>query len=315
MYSHSLLHITQACRSFGLGKKFLTKNCLAGIGEHKGHFVLVRPIGVLEGSFHMLLDELFEASGRPVFIKKLTSSQVGLLRYRNKKSSLFMEPNEYPWDVVSPADDDTCPELLVSLERATNIDSDMQLWKSQFASRFQPGPNLHLKAIFGQHRQFRRRLRKSQASVGPVEIQAFNQGLSKEVWQFIANYFMQRPNSCLEAYRNMVFTDWDTVDPQKNLLCVVRSLRSGEILAFYAASLVGHETYGCYASLSRREKPNHSDFCFWKFMMYLQDHGAKWLCLGGSETLSLYKYKLRLAPVASQQMHMLIYNPMRHASS
>src|SRR5689334_6158469 len=72
VYANSWAYITQACRGIGqgLGLKYARPGALYAIGRHRGHYVVVNPLGELK---HLsdLVTELRRASSRPVFLKKI----------------------------------------------------------------------------------------------------------------------------------------------------------------------------------------------------------------------------------------------------
>src|SRR5690349_18536776 len=71
VYANSWAYITQACRGIGegLGLKYVRRNALYAVGRHRGHFVVVNPLGDLQ-HLSRLVVELQRASCRPVFVKK-----------------------------------------------------------------------------------------------------------------------------------------------------------------------------------------------------------------------------------------------------
>ena len=57
-YGNSWIYITQACRGLGLGYKYYDKDILVPIGKYKEHYVVVRPLGLLDNRFYRLLEYL-----------------------------------------------------------------------------------------------------------------------------------------------------------------------------------------------------------------------------------------------------------------
>ena len=65
--TQQLDYITQACRGLGLGWKYLDGDRLFSVGCHNGHYVIVNPLGVLDGRLEGLLEKLSSRSGKPVY--------------------------------------------------------------------------------------------------------------------------------------------------------------------------------------------------------------------------------------------------------
>jgi hypothetical protein len=139
-YGNSWAYITQACRGLGLGWKCHQQDVLWPIGQHRGHYVIVRPLGALDGRFVDLLETLRQKSGKPVFIKKLFKDQVAELQHLgNFVPAATYCPTlnraaagRYVWDPVAFADDDTYPELIINVGISRNYTQKPKLWREEF---------------------------------------------------------------------------------------------------------------------------------------------------------------------------------------
>ena len=141
-YADTFTYITQSCRGFGLGMKYLSDTQLFSIGCHQNHFVVVRPIGLLDDSFMGLLNQLYHLSEKPVFLKKIFDDQLDSLlklgnfewvMHKNEDGSLSY--GNTIWSIDCPADDDTYPELIYTGDLLQQSSKRIDEWASYFVTR------------------------------------------------------------------------------------------------------------------------------------------------------------------------------------
>lgn len=299
-YGNGWTYVTQACRGFGLGMKYFDGDMLCSFGYHRGHYVLVRPLGVLDGRIIDLLDVLRQVSGRPVYLKKLAGEEVATLQ----AMATFGNVSEYPWDASAPADDDTYPEVILDAALSFDRLAPVPEWWEQVPSawtavdgRIEEGRR-HLKKV-------RQRIRRFHRDTTSCRIIPYTANLAGEARAFLAAYFgPDRPRD-VEAYENML-TYVPAEEERNSFFCFVAYVSEGLLpSAFVYAEQLDQASAGIYAAIASRNHYGLAYYLYTELFKQLKERGIRYVNLGGSEHEGLHQFKRRLAPV--QECQMLVY--------
>jgi hypothetical protein len=310
-YGNSWTYITQACRKFGYGKKYYVEGSLISIGKHNGHYVIVRPLGMIDNRFIQLLDYLHQESGKPVFIKKLFPEQViHLQKYARFAEASIYDPvmdiayaGIYIWDEIAFADDDTYPELILDLDITLKYMLPIHEWfKIYCKGRLLTARIEYLKRIKRKYGEFRRRLRQfSQSGIEPCW-RKYNTNMAEDVRRFLLNYFSSSRAENLQAYENLLLSSsTDTFG------WVVTVNGNSFPVGFFFAERIDDKSAGLYASIISRSYPGLAEYLWAEMMSHLVKEGLSFLNVGGSETRNLQIYKQQFAPVEERVMRTLVY--------
>jgi len=299
-YGNSWLYLTQAAHGeeFGheLGYKYVSSQFLAVIGFFKRpyssppsyHFHIIRPMGVWwEESFTQLCRRLWEISGQPVYIKKLSSEQYA--HFLQKPH--FHGVEKYPWHPLAPAEDDTYPEVLVDIK--------------QTLEDLVGGGKHELKT---KYKRFLDRFKMS------LQDHDYNFLLASQARQIVESFFeyekhSQTHLSSANDYYNMLMEFGWQEQFRNDFWKGVISINSIPA-AFYAAERLGSGTgTGLYANLTLyREYPYISEYLLLHLMEKLDNQNISVLNLGGSETAGLHSFKSKFKRHFTRQMHWTVYS-------
>ncbi len=314
-YGNSWAYITQACRGFGLGLKYHDGDTLISIGHHRGHYVVVRPLGTLDWRVIELLQVLYTVSGKPVFIKKLFPDQVDILCHLDSFDHTVQyapsgqpKPGAYPWDPVAFADDDTYPEVIVNTVNLTNYSLTPTDWFITFhlaeTDSFHSAPAQRLRRHYGKFRRKVKQFLKLGICCRLVEYRAEMAEIARE---FLYDYFGPQRRRDVTAYENLL--KHCVSHAQKDIFLAWLAYMDGESFpcAFSLAERLDAQSAGQYVSVASREYPGLSEYLKAKECARLHKAGIKLLNLGGSETKNIHIFKHKLAPVEERFMTMLVY--------
>jgi hypothetical protein len=312
-YGNSWTYITQACRGFGLGLKYHQPDMLFSIGQHRGHYVVVRPLGPLDTRFLTLLTALRKASGKPVFIKKLFPDQVDRLRQfgtfheaaRYEARTGQASAGTYPWDLVAFADDDTYPELIVDI----NVTRQYWLKPREWCLEFQKaiGNLAHPPSAVREHyRKFRRSVHQFLRRGIGCRLSPCQPSAADTVRQFLLRYFGEARLPHVEAYETMLTASCAAL-PEECGFCFVAQVDGIEspVGFFYGERLDAHSV-GSYARVVARCHPGFPEYLGIRLMSQLWQAGISFLNVGGSETEGLHVFKQKHAPIEERYMQMLV---------
>lgn len=294
-YSFSWAYITQAARGtgHGLGLKFYTQDCLITIGIHKGHFVIIRPLGNYKKYLSNLLKELVNVSKTPVYIKKLTPPEEEKLK---ESGIYFLKAREnYPWSAEWPEDDDTFPEIIIEIDKVLE---------------YEKIPNPKLKNLRSDIHRF------LNLKINP-KLVLYQKEMYKEVFSYLRKFFGGDKNkdaSFANAYKNMLI---NLPYNRSNFFSYVYYI-GNEIVGYFFAERINGESAGLYASTGYPEKkngepkyPGLTPYLHIKMMEQLKQFEIKYLNLGGSEVESLHRFKLKFQPIEKRKINLLIYPLIR----
>jgi hypothetical protein len=315
-YGNSWAYITQACRGFGLGLKYHTREVLLSIGQHRGHYVVVRPLGVIDGHFMTLLAALHKESGKPVFIKKLFPDQVARLRQfgsfheagRYDTQTGKVSAGQYPWGPVAFADDDTYPELILDI----NVTRQHWLRPGDWFLEFQKARNdstlPRSTAIVREHyRKFRRNVHQFLRLGIGCHLKAYQTNGANAVRQFLSRYFGEARLTNVEAYETML-TSVYTVFQDESPFCFLAYVDGITLpVGFFHGERLDTKSVGSYARVIFRCYPGFPEYLSVHIMSQLSQAGIALLNLGGSETEGLHVFKQKHAPIEERYMQMLVY--------
>lgn len=315
-YGNSWTYITQACRGFGLGLKFYDGDVLCSIGSHRGHYVVVRPLGVINDSIMNLLEVLHDVSGQPVFVKKLFPEQGDALRrLADFKDAVCYtlpgaqpEPGDYPWDAVAFADDDTYPEIILDTSITADYVTPPLAWSAKLQQAWTSPPEQEaLKRLQCSRKSFRKKLNRFLRAGISCRLARYQTENADAVRRFLLDYFGPDRRQYVEAYENMLTQDASNVE-QDDLFRFVAYLNDDPTpKAFFVAERLDQQSVGLYAGIASRTKPGFIQYMYVRTLSAMQRAGITLVNLGGSELQGLHRFKRSLAPVQERQMQMLVY--------
>lgn len=312
-YGNSWTYITQACRGFGLGLKYYDGDTLCSIGCHRGHYVVVRPLGVVDEHITNLLEALQSASGKPVFIKKLFPEQAAALFHladfkkavRRTSSVAPPEPGDYPWDSSAYADDDTYPEMILDTSISCNPVALFPEWWTNLQRTWLPPADRHVMgSVRYDQQKFRQKIHKFLRDVTTCRVTGYQIEKATAVRDFLLSYFGPDRSQDVDAYENMLADDG-----QDEVFGFVAYLNDDPApKAFFFAERLDQQSAGLYAGIASRADRGLIQYMYAHMVSVLQKAGIILLNLGGSECRGLHRFKERLVPVQERQMQMLVYD-------
>jgi hypothetical protein len=284
-YGNSWVYITQRMYGVGLnnlGYKFYDGNNLSAICVYPkieepevNAFYWVRPMGknIVDkiGKFSKLLLSKYQM---PVYIAKLFKDNYDSLLYQG-----FKDVSEYPWAKVSPAEDDTYPEIIIDIEKT-----------------------LDYKSV---KRNLRLALKKYKKSYKTIYVEGVNNGAGRDrAWEVAGKFFKQKLISLEHNlsnkydYHNIIYNKIK----KNNHLFIIKN--EEEDLGMFNVSIIDNN-YACsYASLALREKiPSLGDFSVINICDFLKNKGVKYLNVGGSELEGLDKFKRKFVTYKTNKMY------------
>ncbi len=256
-YGNSLIYLTQACRGFGLGLKYDDGDTLLSIGCHRDHYVIVRPLGVIDRRLLDLLTLMREISGKPVFLKKLFPDQAQQLRQMGPFSDAAQET--YPWDADAFADDDTYPEIILDLDPTpanaspiTREDERPIAEQGEYMSHFTWNRSRRTQ------RKYLTSVRRFQQMEVPCTLRPYTPALATDVRAFLRGYFAAQPQN-VAAYEAML-TLGDLHTNRDRVFSYVASLdERDEVVGLLVTERLDADTAGDYAGIVSRQYPGLSE--------------------------------------------------------
>lgn len=315
-YGNSWAYIIQACRGLGGGFKYHDRDVLLSIGRHRGHYVVVRPLGNIDSRFTDLLRTLRERSGKPVFIKKLFSDQVVRLRALGEfceaasysASESKASAGVYPWDSVNFADDDTYPEVILDLGVTLKYRMKPQQWLNELQlALVHPLEKPQLKTIKTGYRRFRRNIKKFLRLGIECRLKEYDAGSADEIRRFLLTYFGPTRKENVAAYEAMLASPRAGANGNDRFCFVAHVAGVESPVGFFFVERLDEESAGLYAGVVSRSYPGLPEYLRVRMMSHLQEAGIRFLNLGGSETESLHAFKRKQGPVEERHMATLVY--------
>ena len=313
-YGNSWTYITQACRELGLGYRYQTTDMLLSIGQYQGHYVIVRPLGQLDGAFMDVVTQLHQQSGKPVFIKKLFPDQVEVLQHLGSFSPAayycpirrLASPGAYPWARPAFADDDTYPEMIFDLPVLLAYQTDLVSWFDQFQQAYiASADEAYLKKLRKHFKQYRLSLKYFKQANVSFALRPCDDSMSKAVGDFLADYFGPQRRDGVQAYRNMLAHSW----AESGIHSFTAHVNGEDKPIGYACvEHLDEQSVGYYANITARLYPGLPEYFEIQVMTYLREQGYRYVTNGGSETRNLYLFKRKAAPVEERYMSMLVFN-------
>jgi hypothetical protein len=315
-YGNSCAYITQACRGLGrgLGLKYHDHDLLLSIGSHKSHYVVVRPLGRLDWRVMGVLDTLYYASGKPVFIKKLFPDQVARLHDLGefKEAIKYLdegtpEKGSYPWPShQSFADDDTFPEVILDVSLTLDYKNTPKAWLAEFEQRHKGSADT-VKQLFRSYLKFRAKTKKFEESEINCHLKDYNAEAPDIIRRFLLGHFGEKDEENVEAYENMM-TKLPLENHGGSFFSFVAYLQHRPLpQGFFVAERLDSESAGLYAAIASRCCPGLSEYLHAQMLSRLKRNGIRFLNIGGSEVNSLHQFKLKFAPIEQRHMKMLVY--------
>lgn len=321
-YGNSWIYITQACRGFGLGLKYCDGEALYSIGCHRGHCVLVRPLGIIDERIIGLLEVLYSISGKPIFIKKLFPEQVSTLRNLAEfedairhTSQAEPKPGNYPWDAMAFADDDTYPELILDTSISCDyVTPSAEWWEKLQRTWMPPLCQSPKNVVLYNRKKFRQKIHRFLRETGVYRLRSYCAEDATAMRSFLQSYFGPDRKGDIEAYENMLALDTSGVR-QEEIFSLVAYLNDDPApKAFFLAEQLDTQSAGLYAGIASRTHIGLIQYMYAQMIDMLQEAGIALLNLGGSENRGLNTFKHRLTPVSARYMHMLVYRGGRKRS-
>ena len=315
-YGNSWAYIKQACRGLGSSLKYHDGDVLLSVGRHRGHYVVVRPLGNIDRGFINLLRTLHEISGKPVFIKKLFPDQVARLHalgafseaasYSTAENKAYTGP--YPWDTVHFADDDTYPEVILDLGITLKYRMKPQQWLNELQlALVHPLEKPQLKTIKTSYRRFRRNIKQFLKLGIECRLKEYDAGSADEIRRFLLTYFGPTRKENVTAYEVMLASPRAGANGNDRFCFVARVGGVESPVGFFFVERLDKESAGLYAGVVSRSHPGLPEYLRVCMMSRLQEAGIRFLNLGGSETESLHAFKRKQGPVEERYMRMLAY--------
>jgi hypothetical protein len=313
-YADAFSYILQACR--GLRLKCRGEGMLASLGMHRGHFVVVRPFGMLDGRFVHLLDRLACLSGRPVFVKKIQPEQRGSLKNVQglRVASVYDAtrrlglPGAYTWDNMAYADDDTYPEQVLDLD----VTLGHARRPSDWARDFQKASGMSWRSpAFGSlkrgYKALRKRLQRFLNCGRRLHLRNLEPDRLPAVRRFLQAYFGPDRPECPAAYDDLL-AYYVAGDKKDGLFSYIAHLDDDPTpVGFFAAERLDELSAGLYAGVCLRADAGVPEAVRVQVMSRLRETGVRFLNLGGSEVRGLHRYKQHFAPVEERVLPMLVY--------
>jgi hypothetical protein len=315
-YGNSCTYIAQACRGAGsgLGLKYFDGDVLLSIGVYRGHYVVVRPLGRIDDRLLSLLQALRDASGKPVFLKKLFPDQVrklerlGEFHPAARRSEMGVGPGLYPWDEPAFADDDTYPELIVHVDLSLKFWLRPREWLDEYKRVQGTGPERpQLPAVREWYRKFRRGVRKSIEGAPRCRLEQYHTGMADEVRSFLIRYFGPSRRACVEAYEAALVLPMEGGDHSERFAFVAYQDEAPNPVGFLCLERLDERSAGSYARAVMPGFPGLPEYLRVQSLLRLQEAGIQYLNVGGSECRGLHVYKRQLAPIEQRHMEMLVY--------
>ena len=285
-YGNNWAYIMQACRgSGGLGHKYYDGKNLIGVGRHNSHYVLVRPLGKdIVPTVQRLARQLSSDSQRPVYVKHLLSGDSEKLL-----SEGFKDMREYPWDPRWPKDDDTHPQVILTLSDL--FDGGVQ--------------GLGRRGIRQSLERFVRSLSAGQLDSYYLDSYdpTVKTGQDKQVISFIREW-AKGSDELVQPYANI-----SSHPPNKGYSYVMHL--DGQIVGFYVFGIIGVDSVGFHTGISRhwKDHPSLAEANWYRVFEEIFQRGVREVNLGGSEEISLHKFKLKFRPHRLNEAHHLVYIP------
>jgi hypothetical protein len=303
-YGNSLIYLTQACRGFGLGLKYTDHDMLLSIGYHRGHAVLVRPLGVIDQRVMDLLAHLRAISGMPVFLKKLFPDQVQQVR----QFGMFTEAGSatYPWDTDAFADDDTYPEVILDVAQTIAIATSPSGSRRRTSGSAGARSSLEQRS-WNTYRRWRATIRRFQQTGQVCQLIPYQRGLAAAVRTFLQHYFAAQPQN-VAAYEHMLTLDDSSTDTNQAWSSVAYLEGIAAPVGLLIAERLDADSAGYYAHVVSRRYPGLSEYLLLAILERLQHAGIRWLNLGGSETMSQHQFKRKFVTAEIRAMPMLVYD-------
>lgn len=315
-YGNSMTYITQACRGLGFGVMYRKGDTILPLGFQNSHFVVVRPLGLLDSVFVEMLDRLVAISQRPVFLKKVSAQQHEEIRgFRDFKITTSYDavkreakPGVYPWDVEAYADDDTYPELILDLDITLSYEILLRDWEIIYRkAQSLPPCKERMNSVRRNFKQYRRCMRQFNRAGVAVLIEQFKSDRTDDVMKFITGYFGNDKQNNINAYENMLEL-LSIYGPGDGFYGYVVYLQNEPIpIGFYAAEKLDKDSAGLYSGLCKRTVAGLPEYARTEVYRQLRQHGIKYLNLGGAEETKLDTYKHHFAPIRERQIPMLVY--------
>lgn len=307
VYANSWTYITQACRGLGLGWKYYDSDRLFSVGSHRGHYVVVNPLGMLDWRMQNLLEILHGLSGKPVFIKKVSKASAAALA---KMGAFPASPEGLSWDADAYGDDDTYPELIVAPDVALGYNRKPSEWLEHYRS-IRRGSGEAEGSIRAAYRQFRRSVHRISESHNPCEVLEYRPEMWEEIRLFVASYFGAARPEAPEAYDNLMAGLRRGIRPESELCFVIRTTDGQGIHGIVFAERLDFSSAGIYARLIHRRHQGLPEYAMAQVLSLLRQRGIVRVNLGGSETGGLHAFKRKLAPVEERALPLLVYGHSR----
>lgn len=275
-YASSWMYLTQACRGAlsPYGRLIGQRDFVAGLGRHNGHWVIVRPRGRLSENFLPILGEFVSVTNaRPfVFVKKADSNMRSQYADSARVNNLrVLGGNTYRWDRNAPHDDDTFPEIVVSL------------------------PDLFRTLPEGGHRlrRLRSKLRRFESQKLTVELSTVREVRPDRVMEMLLFHF-ESDHSYVESYVNMLKILSAIPASQDTWRHFVPTI-GGEPVGLFAYDRLDGLSAGVYAAVALKHYPGLGETMMLKLFELMHQEGVSFANLGGSETEGLRSYKRKFA--------------------
>ncbi len=312
LYSNNWLYIKQASRNKNLG--YYDGERIFAMGMHKDHIVVVRPIGKLDYNFIDILSKLRKITKLPVFVKKIEKQDLGILcKFENiklidtaiKKIDSNCSKSNLVWDEVAVADDDTYPEIIVSIDLLLDVSHSPAYWFEKYHTLFYKDQSKHnISKIKRNYKAYRWAILKSKKLSPKVNIIPYELSNKKLVFNFISEYFDDNQKN-IEPYHYLISRPHN---PSKGIFTYLAILEeTKEIIGYICAGRIGEQGAGIYAEISSKLFSGFSEYLSFLFYSCLKSYGITELNLGGSETIGLHHFKKKFGSIQEIHMKMIVY--------
>jgi hypothetical protein len=139
-----------------------------------------------------------------------------------------------------------------------------------------------------------------------ITIMSYNKELRQAVFEYLRQHFGE-DYIFAYAYKNML--DHPPNGSNGKSFFSFIAVFNERIVGFFLAERVDVESAAVYASIGSREPELRglTEFLFIRLMEILKNAGIKYLNLGGSEVISLHRFKMKFSPSETKKLDIYVY--------
>ena len=261
--------------------------------QQREHVHIIRPSGSWKPELiRDIAKYAYSLTGTPVYLKKLSENQLETL-----KTIGFEDAYDYPWHDRAPEEDDTYPEIIISLDT--------------FVRSLTKGSDSEIRRKYQKYNK----VFKSELVFTPYK--ALDEEIAADIVDdfFSERYPQHAGISDPSDYINMIQHSNRVSPEQFGIHSWIVQLQGAPVGFFVAERTSNKETCGLYASIVLYRDIEHlgkgiSEFIWANCFLRLHEAGIKYVNLGGSESIGLHRFKekfMRVADGKSYQMRWAVW--------